>query len=99
MCNLLSKIETQKKSRANNFNTSNFSISASCILKRDNSQYLKTSNSINNSMKPPIRKVCLQQKYNQNKFRLKPSLRLSVERLSANRQINDDQSKISQKRK
>jgi hypothetical protein len=46
-------------------------------------------------MKPPIRKVCLQQKYNQNKFRIKPSLRLSVERLSANRQKND---KITQKR-
>lgn len=95
MCNLLNKIDINKKSRANN-NTSNFSISASCILKRNNSQYLKTSNSNNNSMKPPIRKVCLQQKYNQNKFRLKPNLRLSVERLSGNRQTND---KITQKRK
>ena len=47
-------------------------------------------------MKPPIRKVCLQQKYNQNKFRLKPNLRLSVERLAGNRQTND---KIAQKRK
>jgi hypothetical protein len=94
MCNLLNKIDMNKKSRANKI--SNFSISASCILKRNNSQYLKTSNSINNSMKPPIRKVCLQQKYNQNKFRIKPSLRLSVERLSANRQTND---KITQNRK
>ena len=98
MCNLLNRIDVQKKSRANNNNTSNFSISASCILKRENSQYLKTSNSINNSMKPPIRRVSLQQKYNQNKFRLKPSLRLSVERLSANRHVNDEQNKISQKR-
>lgn len=58
MCNILSKIDMNKKSRVNN-NLSNLSISASCILKGNNSQYLKTSNSNNNSMKPPIRKVCL----------------------------------------